>query len=237
MEERAVERELVAGRPPRAAASAGDSGWDSPGCGTYTVHPGLALAPERVMCWRLGFPNPASPGCATSSGPCWAGGSHTFRGPPGRPLLPLPLQRLGSREGGRTSFRAFSRVPKRLAHVGSFVPSVTGWPVLGTLSTPVSLRVLTCRMGGTRPSLRAAGGLLSEVSGSRWEQRPALCEHMSEPALLPLFIDWLVTVVNRYCVLLNEALRCCLFVPGAPVEPPRSLAFTPPALSSPFSPL
>lgn len=62
----------------------------------------------------------------------------------------------------------------------------------------MSLRVLTCRMGVTRLSLRAAGGLLSEVSGSRWEQRPVLCEHMSEPALLPLFIDWLVTVVNKY---------------------------------------
>lgn len=54
------------------------------------------------------------------------------------PLLPLPLQRLGSREGGRTSFLAFSRVLRRLAYVGSFVPSFTGWPVLGTLLTPMA---------------------------------------------------------------------------------------------------
>ena len=149
MEERVVEREGVAGWPPRAAASAGDSGWDSLGCGTYTVHPGLALALERAACWPLGFPKPASPGCATSSGLCWAGESHTFRGPPRLPFLPLALQLLGSREGGRASFLAFSLVVKRLACAGSLVPSFTSSPVLGTLVTSTSPRVLTCRMGVT----------------------------------------------------------------------------------------
>lgn len=51
--------------------------------------PGLALELEGQLCWPLGLPKPALPGCPTSSGLSWVGNPTPSEALPRSLLLPL----------------------------------------------------------------------------------------------------------------------------------------------------
>lgn len=123
----------------------------------YKSTPGLALELEGQLCWPLGLPKPALPGCPTSSGLSWVGNPTPSEALPCSLFLPLFSSGAPENVESPSQHILFWHLVLR-GH-----PRMESWfllfihcALLGKLLTPTHLSFLICKMRMTPPSLHRA---------------------------------------------------------------------------------